>query len=394
MHDVLWSYGFDEPAGSFQVNNYGRGGLGNDPVLVEVQDGSGVNNANITSPPDGQPARMQLMIWNAATPDRDAALANGVIADVYTYAIAERLVGGPVNVCLGNAEGGAMRWGWSDWVGLVLTAIASDTGPTVRGVGTYLANQAPDGPGIRVRPYTTNFAVNELTYGHLPSLPVPHGVGTVWGTMLWEMYWELVAIHGFNPNIYGDWSTGGNNLALQLVIDGMKLGPCNPGFEDGRNAILAADQVLTGGTNQCAIWRAFARRGLGFSASQGSSNSVVDGIAAFDLPVECQTAAVEGASSSQPPRFDPALRAQPNPFNPQTRLSFVLQARGHAALEIYDLQGRLVRQIEVGALPAGLHEIAWDGRGGGGRPLASGEYVIRLTVDGRVAGTRKTMLVK
>jgi hypothetical protein len=68
---------------------------------------------------------------------------------------------------------------------------------------------------------------------------------------------------GFNPDIYGAWNTGGNNLANQLIMDGMKLQPCSPGFVDGRNAILAADQALTGGANQCIIWKAFAKRGLG-----------------------------------------------------------------------------------------------------------------------------------
>src|SRR5690606_25022223 len=57
-----------------------------------------------------------------------------------------------------------------------------------------------------------------------------------------------------------------------------------PGFVDGRDAILAADVALYGGANQCAIWEAFARRGLGFSAIQGSSSSKTDGTEAFDLP--------------------------------------------------------------------------------------------------------------
>src|SRR5690606_33774520 len=105
-----------------------------------------------------------------------------------------------------------------------------------------------------------------------------------------DMYWELVHRYGFNPDFYDAWNTGGNNLAIQLVMDGMKLQPCSPGFVDGRNAILQADQVLTGGDNQCMIWRAFARRGLGFSASQGSTNSRTDGSPAYDLPSSCLTA--------------------------------------------------------------------------------------------------------
>ncbi len=52
--------------------------------------------------------------------------------------------------------------------------------------------------------------------------------------------------YGLNPNPYGAWNIGGNNLANQLIVDGLKLQPCSPGFVDGRNAILAADVALTG----------------------------------------------------------------------------------------------------------------------------------------------------
>ena len=57
---------------------------------------------------------------------------------------------------------------------------------------------------------------------------------------------------------------------------------------DGRDAILQADQLLYGGEHQCIIWNAFANRGFGFSASQGSSGSRSDQTEAFDLPQSCQ----------------------------------------------------------------------------------------------------------
>jgi extracellular elastinolytic metalloproteinase len=110
--------------------------------------------------------------------------------------------------------------------------------------------------------------------------------------------------HGFNPDVYGinaaglpAWKTGGNNLAIQLVMDGMKIQPCRPGFVDGRNAILQADVALTGGANQCEIWRGFAKRGLGFGASQGSSNNRSDGVASFALPAACTAATFGGFRS-------------------------------------------------------------------------------------------------
>jgi extracellular elastinolytic metalloproteinase len=59
----------------------------------------------------------------------------------------------------------------------------------------------------------------------------------------------------------------GNTLAMQLILDGLKLQPCRPSFFDARDAIIQADQIRTGGANTCLIWKAFAERGLGQDAS-------------------------------------------------------------------------------------------------------------------------------
>ncbi|MBK7946635.1 MAG: M36 family metallopeptidase [Flavobacteriales bacterium] len=283
MHDVWYQYGFNDPAGNFQENNYGRGGVGSDPVDADAQDGSGTNNANFGTPPDGSNPRMQMYRWTYTTPNRDSDLDNGIIAHEYGHGISNRLVGGPANTsCLGNAE--QMGEGWSDYFGIVMTIRAGDTGSTGRGVGTYVLGQPTTGAGIRPARYSTSFGVNNYTYASTNSgLSQPHGIGFVWCTMLWEMTWELIGIYGWDPDIYN--GTGGNNIAMRLVIEGLKLTPCNPGFVDGRDAILAADQALYGGANQTAIWAAFARRGLGASASQGLSTSRSDQSEAFDMPV-------------------------------------------------------------------------------------------------------------
>lgn len=281
IHDILWHYGFDEPAGNFQAINYSGQGLGNDWVRAEAQDGGGMNNANFFTPVDGQPPRMQMYLWNTATPHIDGDFDNGVIAHEYAHGWSIRLTGGPNNVgCLWNQE--QMGEGWSDYLGLILTMRFSDYAEQRRGIGTFVLNQPTDGQGIRPAPYSTSFAVNNYTYGNLPQMAVPHGVGFVWATMLWDMTWDLIDIHGFSTDfVHGQ---GGNNIALRLVSEAMKLQPCSPGFIDGRDAILAADQALYDGANTPAIWLAFARRGLGYSASQGSSSSSNDGTEAFDLP--------------------------------------------------------------------------------------------------------------
>lgn len=62
-HDTLYRFGFNEAAGNFQTNNFGKGGSGNDPVQAEAQDGSGTDNANFSTPADGQKPRMQMYLW-------------------------------------------------------------------------------------------------------------------------------------------------------------------------------------------------------------------------------------------------------------------------------------------------------------------------------------------
>ena len=305
IHDVTYEFGFDEPSGNFQISNFGLGGLGNDRVNANAQ-APGNCNANFGTPPDGLQPTMNMFLCTMATPSRDGDLDNLVIAHEYGHGISNRLTGGPGNVnCLNNSE--QMGEGWSDWLGLHLTIEPGDTSADPRGVGTWLFGQGPAGPGIRPTPYSTNLAINPTTYGDIGGLAIPHGVGYAWATMLWEVVWNLIDTHGYNADFYADWSTGGNNLAMQLIMDGMKLQPCSPGFVDGRDAILAADMALTGGANQCLIWEGFAKRGLGASANQGSSGSTSDGTEAFDLPAIClQTLKI--SKSADP---DPAVAGDP-----------------------------------------------------------------------------------
>ncbi len=284
IHDLTYLYGFDEASGNFQVNNQGRGGVGNDYVRAEAQDGGGSNNANFNSPADGGSGVMQMYLWNG-TPQKDGDVDNGIIIHEFSHGVSTRLTGGPAQSgCLGNNE--QMGEGWSDYFALMATqnwatAVAGDGFNNPRGIGTYASGQAITGPGIRPRRYTTNMAINDITYANLPQQVAPHGVGFVWCTMLWDMTWEIIQSAGINPNLFDPTATGGNTVALKLVTEGMKLQPCSPGFIDGRNAILMADQLLYSGQYRCAIIRSFARRGLGFDADQGSSNSKNDGLAGF-----------------------------------------------------------------------------------------------------------------
>ncbi|MEM1121486.1 MAG: T9SS-dependent M36 family metallopeptidase [Bacteroidota bacterium] len=226
------------------------------------------------------------MVGTPIPPGIDGDVENGIIAHEYGHGISNRLTAGASNVgCLGNSE--QMGEGWSDYYGLLLTMQEGDRGTDVRGIGTYAIEEPITGNGIRPFPYSTDMTVNPHTYNNINGVSIPHGVGSVWCEMLWEMTWSLIGRYGYDPDLYQ--GTGGNNISMALVTEGMKFQPCSPGFVDGRDAILKADTALYGGANSCLIWAAFAKRGLGLSASQGSTNNVADGVEAFDLPASVDT---------------------------------------------------------------------------------------------------------
>ncbi|MCW3161154.1 T9SS-dependent M36 family metallopeptidase [Chryseobacterium oryctis] len=64
IHDIFYTFGFTPTARNFQQTNFGLGGVGNDYVQAEAQDGGGTNNANFSSPADGTKPRMQMYLWS------------------------------------------------------------------------------------------------------------------------------------------------------------------------------------------------------------------------------------------------------------------------------------------------------------------------------------------
>jgi extracellular elastinolytic metalloproteinase len=286
IHDIQYQYGFDEAAGNFQVNNYGRGGRGNDPVLAEAQDGSGTNNANFFTPPDGQSPRMQMYLFTAPNPDRDGDLDAGIVIHEYGHGISNRLVGGPSNTsCLTNRQ--QPGEGLSDWWTLAYTARQGDRGTDPRGLGTYVLNQPVTGLGIRTQRYSTDPNVNTWTYASINGMAIPHGVGSVWAQAAWEMYWALVDRWGFDPNLYNARGSAGNQRAMLYVNEGLKNTACNPTFTQVRDGIIQAVADIRGGEDVCLIWRAFAAFGLGTDAVSGGANSTTPRNG-FSVPASCQ----------------------------------------------------------------------------------------------------------
>lgn len=426
-HDIFYEYGFDEAAGNFQQNNYGKGGIGNDFVLVEALDGGRVNNGNFVTPPDGSNGKMQLFLWrldnnkpsfkiqspsdiagdylvenavfgdliyddlsanlvlvndgsdaptdacnplinsseitgnialiernstcdndlkvlnaqnagaiaaivinpysnlpyvmrykdnssgitipsimigkddgarikakinqgvslsmsyNGITTSKDCSFDKSIVVHEYGHGVNNRLIGGTQDVyCWYAFE--AMHEGWPDWFSLITTMKEGDSSKDRRPVMTYSRDQEiATGGGTRRYPYTTDMSINKHTYADLGVTEYSgHQSGSVWCATLWDLTWLYIDKYGFDKDIYN--GNGGNNKMLHTAIEALKLMPCQPGFVDGRNSILAADEILTGGENTCEIWKAFARRGIGVNADQGLSTSLTDQTVSFDLP--------------------------------------------------------------------------------------------------------------
>jgi hypothetical protein len=292
MHDWLWGFGFDEASGNFQVTNFSGDGDDGDPVLAEAQDGFDfgctdddtgdpircLNNANFGTNGDGSTARMQMYMWARPNrPYRDGSLDGDVIAHEYGHGVSNRLVPGTLSGATDQA--GSLGEGWSDTISFLRW------GDTT--VAEYVTGNATS--GIRTFPYDSH----PWTYGdYSTSVGSPHRNGEIWGAAMYAIRTRL-----------------GITLTTQLVLDGMRStgnGP-SPTFLDARDGILANDQAANGDANRCALWAAFASRGMGVDAVSNGLHAVPT--EDFDVPANCLPVADAGGPYVTPEGTDVLLSA-------------------------------------------------------------------------------------
>jgi len=87
------------------------------------------------------------------------------------------------------------------------------------------------------------------------------------------------------------------------------------------------------------------------------------------------------------------LQNSPNPFNPETEIRFELAATSDVSITVFDAVGRLIRVLEGGNRPAGVHAVRWNGRDDSGQPVSSGVYFYRMK-SSNFDQTRKMVLLK
>lgn len=308
FHDILYNLGFTEEFGNFQENNFGRGGVEGDAIHVWIQSGYDFienlpqflsNNAFFSLPnaDDGSRAGVSLQVWTGPQPFRDTSFSTPVIFHELFHGVSIRLLEGELFSYLARG----MAEGWSDFMGLALHSTAEDDVHGNYPIGQYLtynfANTGYDQNyyfGARRFPYSTQLSVNPLTYADAetieydtnipinpllyPSSTSIHAMGEHWALFLWELRAELIEKLGFNI---------GNQTALELVVEALKLTPGHPNYLNGRDAILLADQLIYSSAHECQIWKAFAKRGAGISASQESLYENVGIIESYLIPDYC-----------------------------------------------------------------------------------------------------------
>lgn len=234
MHDWMYSLGFTESARNFQLNNYGRGGRARDYVKAEAQDGSGVNNANFATPPDGISGRMQQYLFTLGTTDtlddRDSAVDGDVVLHEYGHGVSNRLIGNGSG--LGGIQSGAMGEGWSDYWA------CSNYNDGV--MGEYVGH---DAAGIRRAPYTVPANAIHDSYADLGDQGFEiHNDGEIWAAALWDLNRTL-----------------DKTVADKLTLDGMKNTPTSPSMINARDGILAADLADYGNVHLRTTWYGLRR---------------------------------------------------------------------------------------------------------------------------------------
>ncbi|WIG16384.1 M36 family metallopeptidase [Kocuria rosea] len=298
LHDRWYEAGFDEAAGNAQQVNLTGAGLGGDPILAEGNDFSGTDNANMQTPADGASPRMQMYEFRgvAPLPSRTSNFDALITYHELGHYITNRLVGNATG--LANQQGRAMGEGWGDFFAITMTSQATDdfgTGAFPAGGWTDLTPAFKDNYYFSIRryPYSADLGKNPLTFKHisngvvLPAGPPrrPHGggpnsevhnAGEVWCAALWEVFVNLVAAHGH---------VEAERRVLEYVVGGLKLTPSMPTFTLARDGIVTAVAALNPG-DLGAVWRGFAKRGLGAGAVSppSTSTSLAGVVESFSTP--------------------------------------------------------------------------------------------------------------
>ena len=289
MHDWSYRLGFTELNSNLQQSNFGNTGPSreNDPEVGNAQAGrrtfNGRDNANQITLQDGIAPITNQYLWQPLAGAFYAACTDGaydmaVVAHEYGHAISNRMVAGP------DTGTGATQGQTESWSDLIFAeyfrgkVISTGKGANPYALAPYVSGNKER--GIR------NYAMNKspLNYSDLEydanGTTTPHADGEIWSAVnfdisrdlnrKWDAKYPSDRVELQRRCAFGRVAAircPGNRRWAQLMFDGLLLTPSGSTMLDSRDAMLAADKLRFKGANQAVLWNAFARRGMGETAS-------------------------------------------------------------------------------------------------------------------------------
>ncbi|MEO8672155.1 MAG: M36 family metallopeptidase [Tahibacter sp.] len=297
LHDYFYDLGYDEVSGNSQTDNYGRGGLDNDPLIVHA----GFDGTFTYAPADGESPALSLGNNSQSRTHRDVSSFDfGVMAHEWTHTVFGRLAG----THFYSGQEGALNEGIADFVGTFVMVRAEDRnampGPGAfngtYAVGAYMnldydyrpdplpragSPGFPDNSyyhGIRRFPTTFDMSKNPLTFHHISvDQPLPaswnaydwkarslqnseiHTAGEIWTAAMWECSRNILTA---SPAAQFEAT---KRRILGYVVAGLKGMPLEPTYTEARNALLFAIRAHDDDDyRRCRS--GFAKRGLGAGA--------------------------------------------------------------------------------------------------------------------------------
>ncbi len=297
LHDLFYDLGYDEVAGNSQADNYGRGGIEGDPLLVHA----GYRGTFAFSPADGESPALSLGFNGTSRSHRDVS---GFDFGVFAHEWAHTMYGRLTRATYGSAQDGALNEGTADFIGFFLMVREQDRHarvgrPPFHGayaVGAYMnldyddegdpLPQAgspgfPDNSyyhGIRRFPTSADPAVNPLTFQHISvanRLPAElgafdwkgrsllnaevHTAGEIWTAALWQCARNILATTP--PRLFDE----AHRRILGYLVTGLKLFPTDATYTEARNAVLFAMRARSE-RDYRGCRAGFAARGMGAGA--------------------------------------------------------------------------------------------------------------------------------
>ena len=219
------------------------------------------------------------------------------------------------------------------------------------------------GNGIRPRPYSRNMEIQPFTYDSITtggwlngaSLAVPHGIGHGWASVLWDMTWDLIDKHGFNPDLFAAWDSGREHPRPPVRDGRAEAAGLWPRIRRrARRAIIAgADEASERPGHVHAVGRR-SRAAASASAPTRGRPSRDDNTEAFDTHPDCLEGFFGGIAAG------PTL----NVVNPGANRDMTFTLGGNQGLDILASNSPYSRQVDCNTLetssPGRVHHAAAD----------------------------------